>query len=35
MESEMYSLLQQSGMDERDLRKKEDQELELNEITEK
>jgi len=34
MESEMYSLLQQSGMDERDLRKKEDQELELNEITE-
>ncbi len=34
MESEMYSLLQQSGMDERDLRKKEDQELELNAITE-
>ena len=33
MESAVQALLQESGMDERDVRKKEDQELELNKVT--
>ena len=34
MESQVHALLQESGMDERDLRAKEDRELALNKITE-